>query len=231
MKQLLTKGIILARTDYGEADRILTLLTPDYGKLRLMAKGVRRLKSKMAGGIELFSTSDITFIQGRGDMGTLISTRLIKHYRTIVQDIDRTLLGYELIKWLNKVTEDEPEPEYFHLLEQAFGALDDIHIDTTLIRTWFGAQLLRLGGFSPNLRTDMSGEKLQPDAAYDFGFEETSLTLNPNGHFKVDNIKFLRLLFSGNDPKVLVQVQGSDQLVAGTAPLVQAMTRQHLRVF
>ena len=57
MKQLVTEVIILARTDYGEADRILTVLSPEYGKLRLLAKGVRRVKSKLAGGIELFSVS------------------------------------------------------------------------------------------------------------------------------------------------------------------------------
>src|SRR3954464_12617433 len=128
MKQFLTKGIVLSRTDYGEADRILTLLTPEQGKLRLMARGVRRAKSKLAGGIELFSVSDITFIRGRGDIGTLISARLNKHYANIVKDIDRVQLGYELIKQLNKATEDEPEEGYFHLLNQALETLDNKEI-------------------------------------------------------------------------------------------------------
>src|SRR5688572_14550778 len=123
MNQIVTTAIILGRTDYGEADRIITLLTPDHGKLRLLAKGVRRVKSKLAGGIELFSISSITFVKGRGDIGTLISTRLNKHYRQIVTDLDRTMVGYDLIKQLNKITEDEPEPEYFDLLKQVFEAL------------------------------------------------------------------------------------------------------------
>ncbi|MDB5181251.1 MAG: repair protein RecO, partial [Candidatus Saccharibacteria bacterium] len=113
MKQITTTAIILSRTDFGEADRILTLLTPDHGKLRLIAKGVRRIKSKLAGGIELFSVSDIVYIKGRGDIGTLISTRLIRHYGKIVSDVTRTMLGYDLIKMLNKATEDEPEDDYF----------------------------------------------------------------------------------------------------------------------
>src|SRR5665213_4492942 len=124
MKQIITKGIVLSRTDYGEADRILTLLTPDQGKLRLMARGVRRMKSKLAGGIELFSVSDITFIRGRGEIGTLVSTRLRTYYRNIVQDIERVQLGYELIKSLNKATEDAPEVDYFELMERSFAALD-----------------------------------------------------------------------------------------------------------
>lgn len=230
MNQLITKGIILRRTEYGEADRILTLLTPDHGKLRLMAKGVRRLKSKLAGGVELFSTSEITYIKGRGDIGTLVSARLIHHYGNIVSDIERTMLGYELIKQLNKVTEDQPEPEYFQLLDQAFRALDDSLIALDLVRLWFGAQLLRIDGFTPNLLTDTSGERLQASATYDFGFEDTSFTLHPEGTFKADDIKFLRLLFSGNSPKLLQQVHGSDDLTVTASPLVQAMLASHLRV-
>src|SRR5688572_15436140 len=146
MNQLVTEGIILSRIDYGEADRILTLLTPEQGKLRLMAKGVRRVKSKLAGGIELFSVSSITFVKGRGEIGTLISTRLAKHYAAIVKDLDRTMLGYDLIKQLNKVTEDHPEPEYFELLRHVFAALDDPAISLELVRFWFAAQLLRIEG-------------------------------------------------------------------------------------
>src|ERR1700761_4426140 len=115
MKQILTTGIILSRPDYGEADRIITVLTPDRGKLRLMARGVRKVKSKLAGGIELFSTSHITYIEGRGEIGTLVSTRLIKHYGNVINDIDRVQLGYELIKQTNRATEDEPEAAYYEL--------------------------------------------------------------------------------------------------------------------
>ena len=53
-KDLRTKAIVLRRTDYGEADRILQLLTPS-GKRSVIARGVRKEKSKLAGGIELFS--------------------------------------------------------------------------------------------------------------------------------------------------------------------------------
>ena len=72
-----TIAIVLKRIDYGEADRIVTVLTPDAGKLSLMAKGARRVKSKLAGGIELLSTSEINYIAGKGSLDTLVSSRLI----------------------------------------------------------------------------------------------------------------------------------------------------------
>ena len=126
MNQIQTTGIILSRTDYGEADRIITVLTPNQGKLRLMAKGVRKSNSKLAGGIELFSVSQLSYIKGRGEISTLVSTRLVKHYGNIVKNIDRVQLGYSIIKMLNKTTEDQPEEAYFELLQKGFEALDEI---------------------------------------------------------------------------------------------------------
>lgn len=229
MNQNTTKGIVLSRTDFGEADRVITLLTPDYGKLRLMAKGVRRVKSKLAGGIELFSISDITFIKGRGDIGTLVSSRLRQHYGNIVKNIERTMLGYDLIKRLNKATEDEAEPAYFELLEQVFVALDDPVLSQELVRIWFAAQLLRLGGHTPNLQTEANGEKLRADVQYEFSFDDVAFAQRPAGNFRADDIKFLRLLFSGNQPVVLAKVTGSATRVEAIKPLVQFMQQQYVR--
>jgi len=220
--QHVTTGIVLSRVEYGEADRILTLITPDAGKLRLMAKGVRRVKSKLAGGIELFSVTNITYIRGRGDIGTLISSRLVMHYGHIVQDLDRTMLGYDLIKQLNKATEDEPEPEYFHLLEQAFAALNDAAISLDLIKLWFSAQLLRLSGHTPNLQTDTEGNKLNAGAAYNFDFDAMAFRPHPEGTIHADGIKFLRLIFSDNSVAALQKIQNIMQLIESVTPLVRA---------
>jgi len=229
-QQQITNAIVLTRTDYGEADRILTLLTPDHGKLRLMAKGVRRVKSKLAGGIELFSTTNITFIKGRGDIGRLVSARLQTYYSHIVRDLDRTMLGYELIKQLHKATEDEPEPDYFYILEQAFAVLDDSSIDLNLIKLWFSAQLLRLSGHTPNLRSEPDGTKLAAAQTYEFSFDDSSFIARPDGPYDADAIKFLRLIFNGNQPHALAKVQGSTELAARCLSLVTNLRQLHLRI-
>ncbi len=229
-QQLVTTGIVLSRVEYGEANRIITFLTPDAGKLRLMAKGVRRIKSKLAGGVELFSISNITYVRGRGEIGTLVSSRLITHYGHIVRDIDRTMLGYEVIKQLNKATEDQTEPEYFHLLGQAFAALDDDSLPLDLVSAWFAAQLLRLSGHTPNLQTEADGAKLQADKAYEFTYADQAFLARNDAGFTADHIKFLRLLFAGNQPRALAQVRGYATLLPGCLPLVQSMLREHVRV-
>ncbi len=225
-----TQAVILNRIEYGEADRILTLLTPDHGKLSLIAKGVRRIKSKLAGGIELFSVSDISYVRGRGDIGTLISTRLVRHYGNIVSDVDRTMLGYELIRQLHKATEDQPEPEYFELIEQAFAALDDPAIDLRLVRLWFLMQLLRIDGHTPNLQTDLAGAKLQADQKYTFSFDDMAFAERLDAPYAADDIKFLRVGFAGNRPAVMQKITGLDHQLDMALPLVQTMAQTYLRI-
>lgn len=227
MKHIKTTGIILSRTDYGEADRILTVLTPNHGKLRLMARGVRKIKSKLAGGIELFSTSDITFIEGKGEIGTLISTRLIKHYGHIINDLDRVQLAYDLIKTLNRATEDHPEPEYYELMERVFAALDDPALSSDLIQAWFQAQLLKLAGHTPNLRKDTDDRQLTSDSEYDFDFETMAFTPHERGKYTAGHIKILRLLFSDYTPAYIGKVGGLDAMLIETSPLIRALSASH----
>lgn len=229
MKQIITRGIILTRTNYQEADRILTILTPDCGKVSVLAKGVRKSKSKMAGGIELFCESEIGYIQGKGALCTLTTSRLIKYYENIVQDINRTMLGYDLIKLLHKVTEDHPEPEYFELLTEAFEALNNSKIDQDLINLWFYAQLLRIAGHTPSLRTDSAGKPLSQDAKYVFLYDDMAFSAHPEGAYRAEHIKFLRLVFSGNKPKILQQIEGVEKLIKPTQTLIQTILPNHIR--
>lgn len=229
-QQRQARGIVLGRIDYGEADRILTMLTPDQGKLRLMAKGVRRAKSKLAGGIELFSVSEISYIPGRGEIGTVVSTRLEKYYGKIVADINRTLAGYEIIKQLARNTEDNPEAEYFELLQIAFASLDQPDIEIDLIITWFWAQLLRLAGHTPNLRSDGLGQPFENGNRYLFDFESMSFSPNAEASFSGNHIKMLRLLFSSTPPQVIQKVQAVSQLINEVAPLINSLKQTQLRV-
>ncbi len=230
MRQFRTKAIILARTNYGEADRIITFLTPDHGKVKAIVKGVRKTKSKLAGGIELFSVSDISFIPGKREIDTVVSTRMIKHYGSIVKDLDRTNLGYALIKKLHKATEDAPEPAYFNLLQEAFEALDDADIDLGLVEIWFNMQLLSLAGHTPDLRTDTAGQKLQPDQNYSFDFEKMRFNQDEHGGFTAELIKFLRLGFGPHTAKALSRIKDCQNLAASLQPLVNSILQNFIRL-
>lgn len=118
MRTVRTKAIVLRRTNYGEADRILQLLTPDAGVLSVMARGVRREKSKLAGGIELFARCDVTVGTGKGELGVLTAARMDKFYRNIMTDYDRLQFGYEAIKQISKAANNIDESAFLTCLSK-----------------------------------------------------------------------------------------------------------------
>ncbi len=228
-QQIVTKGIVLTRTDFQEADRILTILTPDHGKLRVIAKGVRRPRSKLAGGIELLSVSDITVLPGRGELGTLISTRLITHYGDIVRDIQRTMLAYDLIKKLNRITEDAAEPEYFILLQHTLEGLNDPALSAQLTELWFVMQLLKIMGHAPNLRTDSESKELTASQHYIFDFENMAFQTREDGPFTANHIKLLRLAHASESPVPLKQITDAGNHLIVTLNLAKNLLGQNVK--
>jgi DNA repair protein RecO len=229
-QQTLTTAIVLTRTNFGEADRIITVITPDHGKLRLMAKGVRKSTSKLAGGIELFSISELSFIPGKGDIGTLVSTRLQKNFGNIVKHIDRTMLGYELIKRFNKATEDAAESEYFDLLAATLEALNNPDAHTDLVETWFNAQLVKLAGNSPNLKTDSEGMKLDSESNYAFDPDAMIFVKTQQGSYGASVIKLMRLFFCLESSEPLLQIKGVNAALPAAKLLIGTMLGQFIRI-
>jgi len=228
MKQFNSQAIVLSRISYREADRILTVLTPSYGKLRLIAKGSRAMKSKLAGGIELFSINDIGFIRGRGEMATLISSRLKTNYPNILTDINLVQIGYDFLKIIDRTTEDRVETDYFNLLAGGLAGLNDLMVASDITKLWFLSRLMAISGHMPNLISDISGIDLIISENYEFNHESMAFVRQPKGIFSSNHIKFLRLSFSVNQPAVLGRVNGSRELATNLLPLVSAMRTNHL---
>lgn len=212
MKTLRTKAIVLRRTNYGEADRIVQFLTPENGVLSVMAKGVRREKSRLAGGIELFATCDVTVGSGRGELGILTASRMDKFYSHIMTDYDRLQFGYDAVKQVASVAATVDEPAFYDLLEQTYQSLDDTTIDVRLTKAWFWLQLAILLGVGMNLATDVNGMKLVEDARYNFSEFDHGFVFNEKGMFGSEHIKLLRIL-SAQSPRVAAHVSGLGDLI------------------
>ncbi len=230
MNRYTTQGIILARTNYGEADRILTFLTPTHGKVTAIAKGIRKQKSKLAGGVELFSVCNLTLLVGRGDINTLMSAKLDKHYSNIVKELPRTDAAYEMIRLSHKATEDAPEAGYFNLLKKGFESLDDLSLEPAIALIWFQMQLLKLTGHSPDLHSDTKGDKLA-QGNYDFDVESMHFLVgvDQQGSYSADHIKFLRVCIAAVGPRVLHRVSGANDLAGTVSPLVSSMLKVFIR--
>ena len=217
------EALVLRRTNYGEADRIIQVITPD-GKRSLMAKGVRKEKSKLAGGIEVFSLSDITWRVGRSELGVLTSARLVKFYKNILEDYDRLQFGYEALRQVAKKSEMIDSPDFFELLKSILQALNSTDYELALVQSWFYLRLSQVIGEGLNLNTDVNGEKLREDAKYLYDVEQEALVESVSGNIVSDHIKLLRIM-QMNDIGVVRKVTGVESLLSETLHLAQIAAR------
>lgn len=219
-----TAAIVLRRTNFGEADRILKIITP-LGQRSVMAKGVRREKSKLAGGIELFGISDIVIQTGKGNIGTLTSARLIEFYRHILEDYDRLQFGYEAINLISRASELIDEPEWFAVLGDVYKGLNELNMPLQLVQAWFYLQYAALTGYEINLSRDVNGNLLEPTKTYMYDPAERGLRLSEQGDITADHIKFMRVM-SAKPLHVVAQIGGTEHIL----PDVWLIARQQAAV-
>ncbi len=190
-----TKATVLRRTNYGEADRVLTLLT-EQGIYSAMAKGVRKEKSKLAGAVELFTISDVTLHQSRNNkLYILTSAKMLEHYDQIVYKLSELELAAMIMKQIGKYAENSSGPEYFNLLREILSALN-AGVNPELIETWFWFNLSRINGEQINLVKDVNGDPLDSFKTYIWDSTESALREQLGGNVAAEDIKLMRLMLS-----------------------------------
>lgn len=221
-----SEAIVLNRIDYGDSDRIITFLTKDYGQIRVIAKAVRKEKSKLAGAIELFSVSQIGFVQGRGELATLTAGRLIRYYDNLLHHLDRVSFGYDCLKMANRATVSQADTDYFRLLERLFQSLNDTTIDIGIIAVWWYANLSYISGHCINVSCLSGGEKFDEGQRYVFDMTKGGFKLDNNGSFTPEHIKFLRLALK-HIPAGLSKVKGGAKLAENLNSIMPDFIQYH----
>ena len=191
-KDIRTLGIVLRRTNYGEADRILNIMTPE-GKIAAIAKGARRERSKRAGGIEMFSLVDLNIHQGKSEFGIVTSAKMIKYYSEILKDYNRMELAALILKKINAASENLASGEYFEIANQCLIEIN-AGADLRLVEGWFWLNLSRVMGEEMNLYRDKDGQKLEADESYSWSVQDQAFGVSANGEIGVNEIKMLRLM-------------------------------------
>lgn len=226
---LTTRAIILRRTNYGEADRILTILTPEHGQLAVMARAVRRAKSKLAGGIELFAICELGLVKSSSatnGMWTLTSSRIIVFYDQLMLDYDRLQFGYEAIKQISRLSSAVDTPELYQVLAGVLASLNNHLIDLRLVKAWFSLHLARLKGSELNLLTDSNGMKLVEGVSYDYDIAEQAFVyLDGGGRYDTETIKLLRLL-SANPASILTRLKIENEVVLTNVLYLASLAEQ-----
>lgn len=223
-----TRAIVLRRTDYGEADRILQLLTPD-GKRSVIARGARKEKSRLAGGIELFSVSDVLIHNGRGELGILTGARLLEYYDGLVKDLDLIEQGGELMRAVNARAEHVDSPDFFDIVQQSFRAMQKRVGEgpgrwKDVLRAWWGLNLVKASGEDVNLRFDANGDKLVADGRYYWDEESVALMPAKAGRINAEHIKLMRIMQTGQ-AELALKVKGADDLIDEILYIVKCVER------
>lgn len=212
MRSERTRAVVLRRTNYGEADRILQLITP-LGRKSVMARSVRKEKSRLAGGIELFAISDVVIGRGKGDLGILTSARLVHFYRHIMEDYDRMQFAYEALRQVGKASETLDEPEWYDIITEVLMGLDASSVVLPLTQAWFYLHVSAMLGYELNAQRDINDQKLQEGVSYRYDSNERGFVEAKNGTITTEHIKVLRLI-KERPLQVIVQVGGIEQLLS-----------------
>jgi len=149
-RSIRVEAIVLQHTDWGEADRLVTLYTRELGKVRTVAKGVRRPRSRKAGHLEPFTRANLQLARGR-DLFILTQAEAIEPHVNIKNDL--VLLGYAayIVELLTRFTYEEGENQgLYRLLVNSLGRLNRGD-DPNLVRHYYEIRLLDLVGFRPQL--------------------------------------------------------------------------------
>jgi DNA repair protein RecO (recombination protein O) len=143
-----TEGVILKRVNFGEADKLLTLFSKHFGKVRLLAKGIRKTQSRKGGNLELFNWVKIYVAKGR-NLDIITEVELIDPFKSWRKSLERVALAYHLVELVDRLTAEEAKSR--RVFELLTGSLEKLagEQDLERLRTDFEVQLLEELGFWP----------------------------------------------------------------------------------
>lgn len=145
-----TEGIVLRRSDMGEADLLLTFYTPFYGKLRAVARGARRPSSKLAGHVDLLARG--LFLLARGqNLDTFSQAECVEPFATLRDDLESVSRALYVAELLDRFTPDGAENRLLYQL--LVETLRRFPTGGDMAVRFFEVQTLVLSGFRPDLRS------------------------------------------------------------------------------
>ncbi len=154
------EAVVLRTMRLGEADRIVTLAGRSQGKIRAVAKGVRKTKSRFGGRLEPFTQVSLVMWRGRSDLDIVTQVEAVESNRSVREDLDRFALGQVMLEAVDRVVQEkEPSPRVFNLLVEGLKGLGATRGGPTppdksgspLVLAWFLLRLSGVAGFAPSL--------------------------------------------------------------------------------
>lgn len=164
-------GIIIKKTDFREADRIYTFYSKDFGKIKILAKGVRKINAKLRSPLDLLNYVEFSCVYGK-TFRIITGVDLITGFPKIKTDIEKLKAGYYIIYLVNELIRGEEKDEKVWKL--LLGSLINLNILKTvnllilkLLLRYFELNLLKNLGLKPQLHSCITCQKkLKPEKLY-----------------------------------------------------------------
>lgn len=200
-----TQGFVLKKTDLREADQVFTIYTKDFGKLKILARAIRKIKSKLRSGADLFYLSEIEFIQGKNHK-TLTDAVTIDKFKNIRKDLEKLEIANQIsLAADDLIRGEEKDEKIWDLLIEVFGRMN-----YSLIYYYFLWNLLSILGYQIDLYHCVNCQtSLAPGKLY-FNPDEGGITCCGEGELiSSDVVKILRL-FLKKDWNILSRLKIQD---------------------
>jgi DNA repair protein RecO (recombination protein O) len=198
------EGIVLRTIRLGEADRIVTLATPAHGKVRAVAKGVRKTKSRLGGRVEPLSYVKMLCWRGR-ELDTITQVDVIDHFRPVRENLDRLAQAMMMLEVVDHVAvEEHAMPSLFKMLLGALRTLSTS--DSHLVAGAFLWKLLAVEGVVPSLDACARCGREEPLVAFDAASDGFLCTSCRRGQaVNVQVVGMIRRILNGDLAAVLTE--------------------------
>ena len=148
---LTTPGLVLRVTDYNDRDALLTLLTPEYGKLTVKARGLRRKNSPLVAPCQLLAYGEFTLFEYKGQY-TINEAHSIELFSSLRRDLCKLSLGTYFAQVAEVVSqEDMPNPEVLSLVLNCMHGLAKLNLPENMVKAVFELRIACLAGYQPDL--------------------------------------------------------------------------------
>jgi DNA repair protein RecO (recombination protein O) len=161
-----TDAIVLSRFDYGEADRIMTLFTPTYGKFKAIAKGVRRTKSRLGGSLEPLAELRVALARGR-TFDVVTQVQVTHAWLRLRDSLESAATAWYLAELADRSMEERHEAQGLYVLLKHAYELLDAGMDAGRVARWYEMRLADELGMRPEVDRCVECDRmLEADEAF-----------------------------------------------------------------
>ena len=198
-KNLKVNGIIIQEVNYGDFDKVLTMLTPNLGKITCNARGARKTKSQLLSTTQLFTFGEFVLFKG-GDTYNVNSCETIEMFYNLRTDLDKFTYASHITKIINDITTENQNS--FHILKlylNTLFAISETDKDLDFITSVFKMRLMKIIGFAPNVNECVSCKKKEDLTAFSFkdnGFKCSDCKKLDTGAFNISEATKNAIIYS-----------------------------------